>query len=473
VAVWRADSPADSEDWKDAPDGRCLSRTQRPTSAPVPARARRSGPAPSRHLLGAVEDPAAPRPAVQELPKFWMRYGRQRVLAQRRALAPLGGLRLVGRHVGAAGAADLLRGGRGPCCLRTVHRQGAASARTVPARRRGRRAAAAAAVRVHRRVGVDAAPAGDLGAALVGRQLLYWGCRQYRRPDDGWQRGRGTVARLFLLAAPLPARRVLARGRRASCRGGLLVQRHYTRQTPLSAQRGTADSLLNAASYGARWVPLSPATVRRLRPGQRRHGRTQTPGPPTQTLTFRSSVWPVARYSSGPPDRAWDWPDGCDPVNAVRRSEIEKKSAEAPDTTAEADTTVPAQPLRNVSFSFHRRVDADRGASCRWSKRWLLLCSSRLSVNPATLIQPHLSSHTYALPNPPACDQRGRHLTASPSADSPQNGSRSKLIESSPSTQGTRPQLLLRHVTAVVTCTESRRNCDSCRLSPRHATARR
>ena len=35
---------------------------------------------------------------------------------------------------------------------------------------------------------VEAAPPGDLGAALVGRTVLYWW------PDDGWQRG--TVARL-------------------------------------------------------------------------------------------------------------------------------------------------------------------------------------------------------------------------------------------------------------------------------------
>jgi hypothetical protein len=77
---------------------------------------------------------------------------------------------------------------------------------------------------------VDAAPPPDLGAALVGRQLLYWW------PDDGWQRG--TVARL----CPRPAfQHAVA----------------YTRQT--SALRGTADSLHDSASYGARWVLLSPA----------------------------------------------------------------------------------------------------------------------------------------------------------------------------------------------------------------------
>ena len=77
---------------------------------------------------------------------------------------------------------------------------------------------------------VDAAPPGDLRAPLVGRTLLYWW------PDEGWQRG--TVARL----CP---------------RGAFSHVVAYTRQT--SALRGTADTLLDAASYGARWVLLSPA----------------------------------------------------------------------------------------------------------------------------------------------------------------------------------------------------------------------
>ena len=83
---------------------------------------------------------------------------------------------------------------------------------------------------------VKAAPPGDLGAALelgtalVGRTVLYWW------PDDGWQRG--TVARL----CP---------------RGAFSHVVAYTRQT--SALRGTADTLLDAASYGSRSVLLSPA----------------------------------------------------------------------------------------------------------------------------------------------------------------------------------------------------------------------
>jgi len=68
-------------------------------------------------------------------------------------------------------------------------------------------------------------------------------------PDDGWQRG--TVARL----CP---------------RGAFSHVVAYTRQT--SALRGTADTLLDAASYGTRWVlpVLSPApaagVARALRP---------------------------------------------------------------------------------------------------------------------------------------------------------------------------------------------------------------
>jgi hypothetical protein len=74
-------------------------------------------------------------------------------------------------------------------------------------------------------------PPGDLGASLVGRMLLYWW------PDDGCQRG--TVAR------PFP-------------RGAFSHVVAYTRQT--SALRGTADTLLDTASYSTRWV-LRPLTL--------------------------------------------------------------------------------------------------------------------------------------------------------------------------------------------------------------------
>ena len=96
------------------------------------------------------------------------------------------------------------------------------------------------------------APPGDLGATLVGQTLLYWW------PPDGWQRG--TLARL----CP---------------RGAFSHVVAYTRQT--SALRGTADTLLDAASYGTRWVLLSPAPAagvsRALRP---------RPGPPGPEFGF-------------------------------------------------------------------------------------------------------------------------------------------------------------------------------------------
>ena len=90
---------------------------------------------------------------------------------------------------------------------------------------------------------VEAAPPGDLGAALVGRNVLYWW------PDDGGQRG--TVARLSLCP-----------------RGTFSHVVACTRQT--SALRGTADALLDAAFYGSRCVLLLPAPAedvdRALRP---------------------------------------------------------------------------------------------------------------------------------------------------------------------------------------------------------------
>jgi hypothetical protein len=81
---------------------------------------------------------------------------------------------------------------------------------------------------------VDAVPPGDLGAPLVGRSLLYWW------PNDGWQRG--TVA-----PWPVPARVGPSKSHVVT----------YHRQT--SALCGTADTLLDATSYGSRWVLFSPA----------------------------------------------------------------------------------------------------------------------------------------------------------------------------------------------------------------------
>ena len=100
----------------------------------------------------------------------------------------------------------------------------------------------------------DAAPPSDTGAALVGRTLLYWW------PDDGWQRG--TVARL----CP---------------RGAFSQVVAYTWQT--SALRGTVDTLLDAASYGARWLLLSPA-----------------PGPGPLDPEFEFGLWLATAPGPGP-----------------------------------------------------------------------------------------------------------------------------------------------------------------------------
>ena len=90
----------------------------------------------------------------------------------------------------------------------------------------------------------QAAPLGDLGSALVGRTVLSW------LPDHGWRRG--TVAP----------------------RGAFSHVVAYNRQT--SAPRGTAYTLLNAASYGSRWVLLSPAPAS----GVARRARARArPGP--------------------------------------------------------------------------------------------------------------------------------------------------------------------------------------------------
>ena len=122
---------------------------------------------------------------------------------------------------------------------------------------------------------VDLAPPGDLRAALVGRTILYrdwW-------PEDGWQRG--TVARL----CP---------------RGAFSDVVAYTRQT--SALRGKADTLLDAASYGAaRWVLLSPAPGAGVaRPADsaapaRRSGRAPRADP-----DFQFGRWLVTAWASGP-----------------------------------------------------------------------------------------------------------------------------------------------------------------------------
>jgi hypothetical protein len=96
----------------------------------------------------------------------------------------------------------------------------------------------------------------------VGRTLLYWW------PDDGWQRG--TVARLCPRAA---FSHVVA----------------YHRQT--SALRGTANTLLDAASYGSRWVLLSPAPA---------EGVARVLGPRAPGPDFGFGRWLVTACDTGP-----------------------------------------------------------------------------------------------------------------------------------------------------------------------------
>ena len=108
---------------------------------------------------------------------------------------------------------------------------------------------------------MEAAPPGDLGAALVGRTILYWW------PDDGWQRG--TVARL----CP---------------RGAFSCMVAYTQET--SALHDTADTLLDAATYGSAGC-FSHRPKLRVWPGP------FGPGPPQ--LKFEFGRWLVTATDPG------------------------------------------------------------------------------------------------------------------------------------------------------------------------------
>ncbi len=169
--------------------------------------------------FSAANFPARPlEHEVQELLKFKMRYGRPHVL-----------VRWAGRD--ASGDTweqlDNLTN-----CEEAISTSELATGCTLPRPPPAPpgRAAASSAPLAPVGFAVEAAPPGDLGAALVGRTILYWW------PTDGWQRG--TVAHL--------------------CPRGVFSHVvAYSRQS--SALRGTADLLLDAASYGIRWVVLSPA----------------------------------------------------------------------------------------------------------------------------------------------------------------------------------------------------------------------
>jgi hypothetical protein len=185
------------------------------------------------HLGGKTGPPApvfgadgAPEHKVAELLKFKMRYGRPHVLVQWTGRDALGNTWEPLQNL--------------TNCEDAITAFERATGRTLP-RPASRPPLAAGTASPHPLLPpagftVDAAPPPDLGAALVGRQLLYWWL------DDGWQCG--TVARL----CPRPAfSHVVA----------------YTRHT--SALRGTADSLLDSASYSARCLLLSPAPATGVR----------------------------------------------------------------------------------------------------------------------------------------------------------------------------------------------------------------
>ena len=109
----------------------------------------------------------------------------------------------------------------------------------------------------------------------MGRTVLYWW------PEDGWQRGRWH-------------RRGVAR---LCPRGAFSHVVAYTRQT--SALRGMEDTLLDAASYGVRWVLLSPPPG--AGPPTRRLRRARSSGPPTLTFSLvggSSQPGPAARPGS-------------------------------------------------------------------------------------------------------------------------------------------------------------------------------
>jgi hypothetical protein len=172
----------------------------------------------------AAEDPAAP--AVQELLKFWTRYGRPHVL-----------VRWAGSASGDAWE-PLERPTNCEAALRTSYQLRAASPRTAAAR--GRRAAAAASAdRFHRRRGSTVGPGG--GARGPAAALLVAGRRLAAR------HGR----------SPLPALRVLTRG-------GV----HAADVGRCAARR---TRLLDSVSYGARRVLRSPAPAAGVVAGSRAH----------------------------------------------------------------------------------------------------------------------------------------------------------------------------------------------------------
>jgi hypothetical protein len=118
----------------------------------------------------------------------------------------------------------------------------------------------------------------------------------------------------------------------------------YTRQTSALRLRGTADSLLDSASYGVRRLLLSPAPAAGVVAGSR--ARRPRPGPTTsRTVTF---VLVTVMFGPARPVG----PDGCGLEEILSMSG--PMSERAPDITVEADagTRSLSQALRiNLSTS--------------------------------------------------------------------------------------------------------------------------
>ena len=174
---------------------------------------------PYRHRL--TEGPAAgPRPIIQELLKFKLRYGRPNLLVRWAGHDASGDTREP---------LDSLKD-----CAEAISGFERASGRVLPRHSPPPPAAAAAPPPPPPPISptgftADSTPPDDLGAAVVGRTLLYW------RPEDGWKRCTGGSA---------SARRFL------TCRGVYAADVGAARHGGLAARRGVLPHPLGAFVSG-------------------------------------------------------------------------------------------------------------------------------------------------------------------------------------------------------------------------------
>ena len=135
--------------------------------------------------------------------------------------------------------------GRGDTCEQATGRSLPVRAPTADRHRR-RAAADPADGAAARRSGLETAQPGDLGAALVGRTVLYW------RPDNGWQRG--TVARLCPRGSFSHVVAYIRRRRRCQHGGHAQATRRRLLRIPLGA-----FSPAPAAGVARAFRPWDPA----------------------------------------------------------------------------------------------------------------------------------------------------------------------------------------------------------------------